>query len=59
MGDAATSEARLQAAMLTAAIGGAAMHPLAADLDDDTLRAELQLLALRFLDGAPRRARRP
>jgi len=38
------------AAMLTAAIGGAVMHPLVADLDDDTLRAQLLHLARRFLD---------
>ena len=52
MGDDAGPEARIQAAMLTAAIGGAAMHPLAADLDDETLRSELQRLAWRFLDPA-------
>lgn len=43
-------DARVQAAMLTAAIGGAVMHPLAADLDDDTLRSQLLHLARRFLD---------
>jgi AcrR family transcriptional regulator len=43
-------EARVSAAMLVAAIGGAVMHPLVAGLDDDTLRAELQRLATRFLD---------
>jgi hypothetical protein len=36
--------------MLTAAIGGAVMHPLVADLDDDTLRAQLRHLARSFLD---------
>jgi len=35
--------------MLTAAIGGAVMHPLAPHLDDDTLRALLLHLARRFL----------
>ena len=42
-------EARMSAVMLTAAIGGAVMHPLAADLDDDTLRSQLLHLARRFL----------
>jgi len=32
-----------------AAIGGAVMHPLAADLDDETLRSQLMRLARRFL----------
>jgi hypothetical protein len=36
--------------MLTAAIGGAVMHPLVADLDDETLRRQLLRLARRFLD---------
>jgi AcrR family transcriptional regulator len=52
MGDDAGPEARMQAAMLTAAIGGAVMHPLVADLDDDTLRTHLLQLARRFL-GLP------
>ncbi len=39
----------MRAVMLTATIGGAAMHPLAADLDDDTLRCQLLHLAQRFL----------
>jgi AcrR family transcriptional regulator len=43
-------QARTRAAMLTAAIGGAVMHPLVADLDDDVLRAHLLHLARRFLD---------
>ncbi len=43
-------DARLTAAMLTAAIGGAAMHPLVVDLDDETLREQLTRLARRFLD---------
>jgi len=50
MGDDAGSDARVPAAMLTAAIGGAVMHPLVADLDDETLRAQLLHLARRFLD---------
>lgn len=43
-------DARVAAAMLTAAIGGAVMHPIVAELDDETLRAQLLLLARRFLD---------
>jgi AcrR family transcriptional regulator len=36
-------------AMLTAAIGGAVMHPLVADLGDEALRDQLRHLARRFL----------
>jgi AcrR family transcriptional regulator len=43
-------DARVSAAMLTAAIGGAVMHPIVAELDDDALRAQLLRLARRFLD---------
>jgi AcrR family transcriptional regulator len=43
-------DARVSAAMLTAAIGGAVMHPIVADLDDDALRTQLLRLARRFLD---------
>jgi AcrR family transcriptional regulator len=50
MGEQPGPEARTRAAMLTAAIGGAVMHPLVADLDDDTLRAHLVHLARRLLD---------
>ena len=50
MGDDAGPEARVPAAMLTAAIGGAVMHPLVINLDDDTLRSNLLRLARRFLD---------
>jgi AcrR family transcriptional regulator len=50
MGDDAGPDARVPAAMLTAAIGGAVMHPLVVDLDDETLRAQLLRLARRFLD---------
>jgi AcrR family transcriptional regulator len=41
IGQAAGPDALVQAAMLTAAIGGAVMHPLVVDLDDDTLRVHL------------------
>ena len=50
MGQDAGPGARTRAAMLTAAIGGAVMHPLVADLDDDTLRVQLLHLGRRFLD---------
>jgi AcrR family transcriptional regulator len=50
MGDDAAPGARVPAAMLTAAIGGAVMHPIVADLDDETLRAQLLHLARRFLE---------
>jgi AcrR family transcriptional regulator len=46
----ADPDARVSAAMLTAAIGGAVMHPIVAELDDDALRAQLLRLAWRFLD---------
>ena len=43
-------EARTRVAMVASAIGGAVTHPLVADLDDATLKAELLDLSLRFLD---------
>lgn len=52
IGDDAGPEARVRTAMLIAAISGAVMHPLVADLDDKTLRVELLRLARRFL-GLP------
>ena len=50
VGQDSTAEARMAAAMLTAAIGGAVMHPLAQDLDDDVLRSQLLRLGRRFLE---------
>jgi AcrR family transcriptional regulator len=50
MGDDARPDDRVPAAMLIAAIGGAVMHPLVADLDDQALRSQLLRLARRFLD---------
>jgi AcrR family transcriptional regulator len=41
---------RVSAAMFSAAIGGAVMHPMVAALDDETLRTELLRLARRVLD---------
>jgi AcrR family transcriptional regulator len=45
-------EARLAGGLLTAAIGGAVMHPMAEAFDDETLRIQLLRLARRFL-GLP------
>ena len=42
-------DARVRAAMVSAAIGGAVMHPLVMDLDDATLRSELLELSRAFL----------
>jgi len=50
MGEDAGPEPRGPAAMLMAAIGGAVMHPLVVDLDDETIRSQLLHLARRFLD---------
>jgi AcrR family transcriptional regulator len=58
VGEDAGSDAYVRAAMLTAAISGAAMHPLVVDHDDDMLREQLLDLARRFLDlPSPRRRR--
>ena len=43
-------ELRVRAAMLSAAIGGAVIHPMVLGLDDDTLRTELLRLARRLFD---------
>ena len=45
---AADAEARVPAAMAAGAIGGAAVHPLVKDLDDETLRRHLLHLARRL-----------
>ena len=50
MGDTTGPETHVPAAMLVAAIGGAVMHPLVVDLDENTMRAQLLRLARRFLD---------
>ena len=49
VGDDPDPDLRVPAAMLSAAIGSAATHPLVADLDDETLRAQLLDLARPFL----------
>jgi hypothetical protein len=43
-------EARVAAAVMTAAIAGSVVNPLVTDLDDDTLRATLLSLTQRVLD---------
>ena len=58
VGEDAGSDAYVRAAMLTAAISGAAMHPLVVDHDDDMLREQLLDLARRFLDLPSPRPRR-
>jgi AcrR family transcriptional regulator len=49
MGGAADPRARVQAATLAAAIAGAVVHPLALDLDDETLRTQLRRQVRRLL----------
>lgn len=49
-GDGSGTAARVKAATVSAALGGAVMHPLVADLDDDTLRAQLLHLSTVILD---------
>ena len=41
LGDDRGPDVAVRTAILSAAIGGAVVHPLVADLDDDTLRTEL------------------
>jgi AcrR family transcriptional regulator len=41
-------QGHIQTAMFMAAMSGAVMHPMTADLDDETLRSELLRLAQRF-----------
>jgi AcrR family transcriptional regulator len=45
----AGDEARVRAAMLSGAIGVAVVHPLVADVDDESLRSQLLLLTRRLL----------
>ena len=51
MGDARGDEPRVRAAMISAAIGGAVTHPFVAEMDDETLRAELIRQTQAFLGG--------
>jgi AcrR family transcriptional regulator len=48
-GDVPDVDARVRAAMVSAAIGGAVTHPLVADLDDEALRTQLFTYSLRIL----------
>lgn len=50
MGEAATTEVAVQTAIVSSAIGGAVVHPLVADLDDDTLRTELIAVSRRLFE---------
>ncbi|ULE35762.1 TetR/AcrR family transcriptional regulator [Mycobacterium sp. IDR2000157661] len=50
LGTEAGVEARVHAAMLSSAISVAVMHPLVADLDAETLRAQLTRMSRRMLD---------
>jgi AcrR family transcriptional regulator len=64
LGTEAGVEARFHAAMLSSAISVAVMHPLIADLDAETLRAQLMQMSRRMLDlpeatqGSTRAAKR-
>ena len=49
-GDDTGADARVRAAMLSAAIGGAVMHPLVADLDDETLRSQMLRFTQQLFD---------
>jgi AcrR family transcriptional regulator len=50
MGGRTSARARVQAAMISAALGGAVTHPLVADIDDAALRRHLLGLTRQFLD---------
>ena len=50
LGDDAGRESRLRIVMLSGAIGSAVMHPLVADVDDETLKAELLGVARQLFD---------
>jgi AcrR family transcriptional regulator len=49
LGDDASPAARVRTAMVIATISGAVLHPMVADIDDDTLRTELLQMARRFI----------
>jgi AcrR family transcriptional regulator len=58
LGDLPDTDARVAAALIGAAIGGAVVNPLVADVDDETLRAELLKLARRIFGMSSRPQRR-
>ena len=45
-----SAEARVRGAMISAAIGGAVMHPLVVDLDDETLRSQMLRFTRQLFD---------
>ena len=49
--DDAAEDARVSAAMLSGAIAVGVVHPLVADIDDDTLRAQLLRITHRLFDA--------
>jgi AcrR family transcriptional regulator len=49
MGGASDPQARVRAAMIIAGIGGAVIHPLVLDLDDETVRSQLLKQARKLL----------
>lgn len=51
VGDDDSPAARVRAAMIAAALGGAVVHPFVAGLDDETLRAELLRQARALVHG--------
>ena len=51
MGSGSESAARVQTAVLMAAIAGAVIHPLVLDLDDATLRSQLRRQARKLFPG--------
>jgi AcrR family transcriptional regulator len=55
LGTEAGVEARLHAALMSSAISVAVMHPLVADIDDQSLRSQLLLMSRRML-GLPESA---
>jgi AcrR family transcriptional regulator len=54
MGGAPDARARVQAAIFASAIGGAVIHPLVLDLDDESLRSQLLKQARKLLPDARR-----
>ncbi len=54
MGAEASQEPRIRTATLIAALNGVATHPFVADLDEDTLRRELHLIAQLLLPPLPK-----
>jgi hypothetical protein len=47
----ADNDARVSAAMLSRAIAVGVMHPLVADIDDETLRSQLRRITRRLIDA--------